>query len=81
MRETVNIWWWFFVHKQPRRFIKRKMWRKEYFWQDSLFKHVNRIAGCRILGHRHVKEIGHEYGEPHMHCFNCGRRLEDTWKP
>lgn len=83
-REGMSLWFWFgfisnYCGKGKRKwrfpeFVKRRLWRSAYFWQDTFFTPLNRLAGCRLFGHR---KIGYdiENGEKEKICFNCYRNF------
>ena len=79
-RENANFWWW--IKKRGlRKTLKHKIWHNKDFWQDTLITHLNRLIGCRILGHRKVCR-----DEDGLFCFNCYRRIQQlgeipgTWE-
>jgi len=54
-------------------FIKQKLWKSNYFWQDTLYTPFNRLIGCKLFGHRDVKLISYYIADDTYFCFNCYR--------
>ena len=72
-REPASIIFHFF-HKYGRGFRGLK---NPYFIQDNLLTPLNRIIGCKLLGHRNVK-IASDPGEPRRKfCFNCYKWVKE----
>ena len=86
-RQSQNIWWWVFIHRQPIEFFRYGLYGGGYFWHDSFIRHINRLIGCRLLGHRNVSYLKHgscqDPDEPTWYCFDCHRpiKYEDTKEP
>jgi hypothetical protein len=75
-RETANIWFWMRKGWLFRRGELRRILRSNYFWQDSFLTQFNRLLGCRLFGHRAIKDIS----DPHqpveeLFCFSCYRHV------
>jgi len=79
-REGASIWFYLFgksKYCKPRDFFNRKLYKSPYFWQDSFWTPLNRLIGCRVLGHRNVIRIlddDNDY-KPVDFCFNCYRKV------
>jgi len=78
-REGFDIWLRLKLRSRKDVFTLR-FWRRalgsRYFWHDSFGKYWNRLIGCRLLGHRHVRNIADPGDPKEMHCFNCERGVE-----
>jgi uncharacterized membrane protein len=52
-RQNFNLFY-YLLHGKIKEFFKRKMWKNEYFWQDTFLTFFNRLIGCKIFGHRKI---------------------------
>ena len=79
-RETASIWWYLFG-KFPSgrwrgyRLFQRRFWKHPYLLHDSFGKYWNRLIGCRLFGHRHMRNIADHGKELDQYCFNCERHI------
>jgi hypothetical protein len=54
------------------------MFSSEYFWHDTLGRYWYRLVGCRIFGHREVRDItDFDDDGPRLHCFHCEQNIFD----
>lgn len=74
-RERADIWYWLGLRWNFPEFVKRKIWKSEYFWHDSFGRYWNRIIGCRLFGHRSVINVSDSNEEKRIHCFYCERDI------
>lgn len=51
-------------------FIKRRMYKHVYFWDDTFRKYIYRYFICKVMGHRGVEiiDINDKY---RVFCYNC----------
>ena len=76
MRENASVWFHLFAkHGSIKYFIKRKVWKSEYFWHDSFWRYLWFVV-CLITGHRFQRWIDDGNGFEKLHCFNCERDLD-----
>ena len=80
MREGFDIWICFSVKNKNRkrtakRLLTKRFWKSKYVWHDSFGKYFNRLIGCRLFGHRKVKNASNPGEWKQLHCFNCERDL------
>jgi hypothetical protein len=68
-------------------FFKEKIWRSPYFRKDTFWTPLNKLIGCKILGHRNVKFLNEDnnYIQEFAYCFDCGTKInhwkaDDPWK-
>lgn len=75
-REGASIWFalkkWNNGYLGIVQFVKRKRWRSPYFWHDSFGMYWNRLIGCKLHGHKNIRNIG-DCGKVKYHCFGCER--------
>lgn len=76
-RETNDFWWWMKDKNRRNEFFQRKIWGKPYFWEDSVWKYLNRYLFCRIK-HRRVEIQKDTDGSYSKFCFNCYREIPFT---
>ena len=76
-RQTADIWWYLFDRNarlcgwRVRDLFRERIWRNEHFWHDSFGKYWNRLAGCRLLGHRQINNIANPGEQVKWYCFCC----------
>ena len=85
-RQTASLWFW--IKHDFAQFMRLKMYRHPYFWQDTLWTHWNNAIGCRLFGHRKARWIYDGEDHEKQVCFGCYRTLgyrprdkSNDWKP
>jgi hypothetical protein len=76
-RQNFNLFY-YLLHGKIKEFFKRKMWKNEYFWQDTFLTFFNRLIGCKIFGHRKIHFVEDENDKPVVYCFNCYRKIANS---
>ena len=72
-RESANVWFYLRVYKKiPIRVLKSPA-----LFQDSFLTPLNRVIGCKLLGHRHVGDISDANDGSEKFCFNCYQSIEE----
>jgi hypothetical protein len=69
MRQTANFFWYLFTGR-IQWFFHDKLWKSDYFWQDTIFTRFNRLIGCRIFGHK-IRSGVNKQGDLTPFCFRC----------
>ncbi len=75
-REGASIWFWLWRGRKFKSRSWRRIFQSPYFWQDSFLTPFNRLIGCKLFGHRNVRDIS-DPGQPkEWHCFSCYRTIK-----
>jgi hypothetical protein len=76
--EAVRERWTFkCIYQRGLRKSFVKFWKygcyRKFFYQDNFKTPFNRLIGCKLFGHRHIRKSGIDGSE---FCFNCYRRVK-----
>jgi len=95
-REKASLWFylgfwknWGSTGKRKWRlpeFFQKKLWRNSYFMTDTFWTPLNKLIGCKILGHRHIIFMIDDCdGTEYAFCYSCYQKVnymrpDDPWQ-
>lgn len=55
-----------------RHLFRRQFWRyREYMWNDTIGRHINRAIVCPLIGHQRVQNVSEPREPVRWYCFAC----------